>query len=104
MGEDRALIDANLALDTQAFKFLINAVSIKSIKLIEEEWIALHELVQEAGTTDLHLGPCECQLVLRCSLPCKHYLLRAYQTGVPLPKSLIHPRWWHHDGWVPFYG
>src|SRR5207248_10998319 len=72
--------------------------------------IALHELVQEAGTTDLDLGPCGCQLLLRYSLPCKHYLLRACQTGIPLPKSLVHPRWWlkgptiRHGRWVPFYG
>ena len=37
MDENRALIDADLALDTQAFKFLINAVSIKAIRWIEEE-------------------------------------------------------------------
>ena len=110
MDEDRALIDADLALDMQAFKFLINAVSIKAIRLIEEEWIALHELVQETGTTDLDLGPCGCQLLLRYSLPCKHYLFRACQTGEPLPKSLVHPRWWlkgptiRHNRWVPFYG
>jgi hypothetical protein len=30
-------------------------VSIKAIRLIEEEWIALYELVQEAGTADLDL-------------------------------------------------
>jgi hypothetical protein len=110
MDEDRALIDADLALDTKAFKFLINAVSIKAIRLIEEEWIALHELVQKAGTTELDLGPCACQLLLRYSLPCKHHLLQACQTGVPLPKSLVHPRWWlkgptiRYNQWVPFYG
>ena len=110
MDEDRPLIDADLALDTQAFKFLINAVSIKAIRWIEEEWIALHELVQEAGTTDLNLGPCGCQLLLCYSLPCKHYLLQACQTGIPLPKSLVHLRWWlkgptiRHGRWVPFYG
>ena len=110
MDEDRVLIDADLALDTQVFKYLINVVSIKAIRWIEEEWIALHELVQEAGTADLDLGPCSCQLLLRYSLPCKHYLFRARQTGEPLPKSLVHPRWWlkgptiRHGPWVPFYG
>jgi hypothetical protein len=54
----------------------------------EEEWIALHELVQEAGTADLDLGPCRCQLLLRYSLPYKHYLLQACQTGIPLPSHL----------------
>jgi hypothetical protein len=110
MDEDRALIDADPALDTQVFKFLINTVIIKANRWIEEEWIALHELVQEAGTADLNLGPCGCQLLLRYSLPCKHYLLRACQTGIPLSKSLVHPRWWlkgpiiRYDRWVPFYG
>jgi hypothetical protein len=108
--EDRALIDADLALDMHAFKFLINTVSIQAIRLIEKEWIALHKVVQEAGTINLDLGPCDCQLLLRYSLPCKHYLLRACQTGIPLPKSLVHPRWWlkgptiRDDQWVPFYG
>jgi predicted nucleic acid-binding protein len=37
INEDRALIDADLILNTQAFKFLINTVSIKAIRLIEEE-------------------------------------------------------------------
>jgi hypothetical protein len=110
MDEDRVLIDADLALDTQVFKYLINAVSIKAIRWIEEEWIALHELVQEAGTADLDLVPCGCQFLLRYSLPCKHYLFRACQTGEPLPKSLVYPRWWlkgstiRHDRLVPFYG
>ena len=37
MDKDRVLIDADLVLDTQAFKFLINTVSIKAIKWIKEE-------------------------------------------------------------------
>ncbi|KAJ9654628.1 hypothetical protein H2198_006374 [Neophaeococcomyces mojaviensis] len=27
-------------------------------------------------------------------LPCAHDLEIAYKTGIPIPKSLIHPRWW----------
>jgi hypothetical protein len=69
MDEDRALIDADSALDTSAFKYLTNAVSIIATKLIETEWTTLHKLAQEAGTTDLDLGPCSCQLLLRYSLP-----------------------------------
>ena len=41
-----------------AFKLLINTVSIQAIRLIEKEWIALHELIQEAGTADLDLESC----------------------------------------------
>jgi hypothetical protein len=57
MNKNKALINVNLTLNTQAFKFLINAISIKAIKLIKKEWITLHELVQEARTTDFNLGP-----------------------------------------------
>jgi len=70
MEEDRALIDADSALDTSALKYLTNAVSIIATKLIETEWTTLHKLAQEAGTTDLDLGHCSCQLLLlRYSLP-----------------------------------
>jgi hypothetical protein len=41
MDEDRVLIDADLTLDTSAFKYLINAVSIIAIRLIKIEWITL---------------------------------------------------------------
>jgi hypothetical protein len=37
MDDDRTLIDADLALDTSAFKYLINVVSIIAIRLIETE-------------------------------------------------------------------
>jgi hypothetical protein len=43
--EDRAFIDANLALDTSVFKYLINVISIIIIRLIETEWITFHELI-----------------------------------------------------------
>jgi hypothetical protein len=55
MDEDRALIDADLALDTSAFKYLINAVSIIAIRLIETEWITLHELTQAVTEISYHL-------------------------------------------------
>jgi hypothetical protein len=109
MDEDRALIDADLALDMNAFRDLVNVVSIDAIRRIEKEWILLHELTDEAGTTDINLEPCECELLLRFSLPCKHHLLQACQSGIPLPKSLVHPRWWlkgptiRSDVWKPSY-
>jgi hypothetical protein len=42
-------------------------------------------------------------------LPCKHYLLRAYQSRQPIPHSLVHPRYWlqgtpiQHTVWQPVY-
>ena len=57
----------------------------------------------------LDLGPCRYELLLRWGLPCKHYLKRIYYTGQPIPKSLIHPRYWlqgpviRHINWQPVY-
>src|SRR5256885_17057940 len=39
MDEDRALIDADLALDMNAFRDLVNVVSIDAIRRIEKEWL-----------------------------------------------------------------
>ena len=35
--KNKTLINADLTLDTQAFKFLINIISIKAIRLIKKE-------------------------------------------------------------------
>jgi len=43
------------------------------------------------------------------SLPCKHVLKRAFDTGEPIPRSLVHPRYWlqgpimHEGEWQPRY-
>src|SRR5271155_149362 len=50
-------------------------------------------LGQENTDTD-NLGPCDCEILYRYSLPCKHYLYRVAQTGLPIPRSLLRPRWW----------
>ena len=39
--EDRALIDADLALDMTVFKYLVCAVSTPAIRMIEKEWLKL---------------------------------------------------------------
>jgi hypothetical protein len=90
-----------------AFKYLVCAVSTPAIRMIEREWLELQDLVLE-GKSD-KLGECECQILLRYSLPYKHYLLRACLSGEPLPKSLVHPRWWlkgpiiRQSAWAPSY-
>ena len=42
----------------------------------------------------IKLGPCRCELLLRFGLPCKHYLERIYHTGQPIPRRLVHLRYW----------
>jgi hypothetical protein len=52
----------------------------------------------------LHSGPAVIRspsTVYPNSLPCKHHLLRAYTTGIPIPRSLFHPRWWLNGPPIP---
>ena len=43
---------------------------------------------------DQFLGDCHCQIFLRYSIACRHYLKRIYERGQPIPRSLLHPRRW----------
>jgi hypothetical protein len=70
------------------FSSLRYKVSSYAIAKIEKDWADLSDIIK-AG---LHLDGCQCELPLRFGLPCKHYLLRAYQMGDPIPRSLLHPR------------
>jgi hypothetical protein len=48
--------------------------------------------------------------VIRFALPCQHTLEYAYDKDIPIPLTLIHPRWWYNGpiqeraGWRPHYG
>jgi hypothetical protein len=52
---------------------------------------------------------CGCSLLYRYGIACRHHLLRAFLDNTPLPKTLLHPRWWLNDStiaptnWAPFY-
>ena len=56
------------------------------------------------------LGSCTCGLLERFALPCQHTLEYAYDEDIPIPLTLIHPRWWYNgpiqerDRWRPHYG
>jgi hypothetical protein len=109
MDEDRALAACQIVLDKHAFSHLKGSVSLDALQRIDMEW---QLITQKVATTNgaIDLGPYECELLYRFGLPCKHHLLRAAQTGEPLPRTLLHPRWWLHGppiqqlNWVPSYG
>src|SRR3989440_2119574 len=95
-------------LTENRWSFLIGSVSKLALTKVKEEWAKVAEFA--SGVTDTNLTDCHCELLLRYGLPCKHHLLQAYRTGQPIPRSLLHPRWWL-DGliiqmgkWVPIYG
>jgi hypothetical protein len=48
-------------------------------------------------------------MIERFALPCRHTLERSYDERIPIPLTLIHPRWWYDGpieeraGWRPRY-
>ena len=91
--EDRGKIDAAMALDRTAFNNLINKISMEAIQKIEEEWLQLQQVPRVLEITAEELGECDCEILTRWSLPCKHWLLKCLQQKFPIPISLCHPRW-----------
>jgi hypothetical protein len=92
MDEDRALIGIDFLLNVIAFKLFIGAVNIEVIRLIKKKWLFICDFTDD-NAINIELGLCQCQLLLRYSLPYKYFLLRIYQIGLSISKSLIHPRW-----------
>jgi hypothetical protein len=96
-----------LQRDTPAFRCLFNQISLFALDKLANEW----ELVKEiaANQRDLSTEICYCRLRLQWYLPCKHQLFGLASSGLPIPKSLVHPRWWIRGppirtiGWVPVY-
>ena len=68
-----------------AFEQLTRVVSHQAITLIASQWRRL--LLGNLPT-------CTGYWRKEYLLPCAHDLQRAYDTGYPIPKSMVHPRWW----------
>jgi hypothetical protein len=91
------------------FRLLRLNVSKYAITHLEREWAALDAQIR--GGQDVIIPPngCECEILLRFGISCCHYLKKAYLEDFPIPKTLVHPRWWlngppiHSTNWVPFY-
>ena len=80
-------------LDFQAFSFLMGQITEYAMNLVANDWEACKQAVSLGIYEEIALEDCDCELLLRYSLSCKHHLLRACITGTPLPRSLFHPRW-----------
>jgi hypothetical protein len=96
-----------LQADSRAFDNLKCTITIYAAQMIEPQW---KELRQALSTNEnIEDSPCRCQVLLRFGLPCKHVLKRAFDTGEPIPRSLIHPQYWlqgptiHAREWQPRY-
>src|SRR5947207_12765981 len=92
ISEDQPQAAHLIALDRHAFSYLKGSVSIDAIRKIKPEWQEVTIKVAEANDT-IDLGYYECEILYRFAFPCRHHLLRAVQSGQPLPRTLLHPRW-----------
>jgi hypothetical protein len=88
--EDLSRIKAAGAVDMKVFGVLVGSVTLFATDKLRTEWSSVLCTVANQET----LGSCNCEILHRYSLPCKHYLYLVAQKGVQIPRSLLHPRWW----------
>jgi hypothetical protein len=81
----------------QSFSALRGRVTEWAIIHIAVDWKACKQAINTDNTKIIANIECSCEFLLRFSLPYKHYLLRAYITGIFISTSLFHFRWWLSD-------
>ena len=95
-------------LDRRAFVLLADTISIYAINKISTEWEIIKDEINRASHQS-KAACSSCELLIRYGLPCKHYLASPCQDGAPIPRSMIHPRWWLNGEpiqitrWAPLY-
>ena len=92
--ESKSYGPAPRTLDLRAFSSLIGQITEYAMNRIADDWEACKQAVNAGTHDELALEDCDCEILLRFSLPYKHYLLRACVAGMFIPRSLFHPRWW----------
>ena len=89
-------------LDLDAFSEVGDLLTHYCLDLMMTEWsntkimgLAIEAGEEEAFDFDLENPRCPlaCELPLRYSLPCKHWMYPAFVDSCQLPLSLFHPRW-----------
>ena len=70
-------------------------ISRITLQKIQKEWAELTEIM--AAGKDLSTE-CECEILYRFGIACRHHLLRAFLKEIPLLKTLLHLRWWLGGG------
>ncbi|KAH7231231.1 uncharacterized protein BKA55DRAFT_696126 [Fusarium redolens] len=102
--EDRSRADVPRLLDRAAFQHLIGRVPHYVLSMVAPEWEAAkalrwrqnRELEKERDALSaLNKPGCPfaCELPLRYSLPCRHWLYEAVVRSWAIPLTLLHPRW-----------
>lgn len=87
-------------MDRNMFQNLIGLITHQAIDLISRELDAAKKIMEDiahggepiiesAGESCIY----DCELPLRYGLPCKCWLYSCVANSIPIPISLIHPRW-----------
>ncbi|KIX06425.1 uncharacterized protein Z518_04401 [Rhinocladiella mackenziei CBS 650.93] len=91
---------------SDVFKALRMKVSNEALALLEKEWTELNQFMMRGEQLS---EICECPILYQFGIACRHHLLWAFLENLPLPKTLLHPRWWlsgseiTERNWKPFY-
>lgn len=89
-------------LDLSAFVVIARLLTYYALGILMREWEATKQWADaielgEAEEFEVNMEdpgcPLACPLPIRYGLPCKHWLYQAVAEQVPIPLSLIHPRW-----------
>lgn len=111
-------IDQDEANSVASYSRLAQAPPFRQIRLqvskfavirLEREWTALDEQLRAGQDVISPSNDCECAILLQFGIACRHLLKKAFLEDLPIPKTLVHPRWWlqgpgiHDTNWKPFY-
>ena len=84
-------------MDRSAFAIIGRHITHEAIKMIMQQWtLAKRMAIDVADGTQIKLEEgCfqDCDLPMQYRLPCKCWLYHCVVMNVPIPFSLIHPRW-----------
>lgn len=81
------------------FCLMIGVITKTALKMMDDEWKRMRfsvSLGEFDDIDDLCNNPhCihDCELPTRYGLPCMCFMVKAYYEKIPLPLSLVHPRW-----------
>ena len=85
-------------MDRNVFASIGNYITHEAINILIREWNSTMQLALKVKSEELDAPEGEkclmdCILPMQYRLPCKCWLYRCVELSVPIPISLIHPRW-----------
>src|SRR5436853_2108419 len=78
--------------DKRTFHEVRGRVANWALLKVSEQW---DQLVKKKDHGK-EMGICSCTMVERYTLPYQYILKRYYNKRIPIPITLIYPRWWYN--------